>query len=184
MAESVGARFFRHVNVGDQKSCWEWTGRLNVGGYGAFTYDGKNVVASRFAWELYNRRPIPKGMLVLHSCDNRKCVSPYHIRIGTHKDNTLDAIIRERHRGGGNYRLTIEQVEEILRKHYFEGFSIRELGRLFSVNHVTILHIIHGRNWPDVVERWHKNNDERLAKHREKAEEREENNREKDTKIT
>src|SRR5258707_545503 len=86
-------RFWRHVQKSD--NCWEWTNSL-ARGYGAF-YDGtRQVVASRFSWELHNG-PITDGLWVLHRCDNRKCVRPDHLFLGTAEDNTQDSIAKGRY---------------------------------------------------------------------------------------
>lgn len=86
---------------GGNANCWIWLGRVNAAGYGVFPspITGKrttqNAIASRLAYELaYGASP---GSLdVLHSCDNRCCVNPLHLRIGTQEDNMRDATERGR----------------------------------------------------------------------------------------
>lgn len=100
--------------------CWEWSeGRFASGGYGQF-WDGKPVRAHRFSWEFFNG-PIPKGLCVLHSCDNPPCVNPLHLSVGTRAENNRD--MRSKGRGfvppprrGEAYpmaRLTAEDVRSI-----------------------------------------------------------------------
>jgi hypothetical protein len=95
------ARFWKHVEKTDD-GCWEWTARCipvpnhpDQRGHGQIRIDGKAVLTHRFSWELHNG-PIPDGLLVLHRCDNRPCVRPDHLFLGTHKDNTLDAMSKGR----------------------------------------------------------------------------------------
>lgn len=73
--------------------CWEWQGTRQNQGYGLITEraDGKMVARTthRVSWELHYGS-IPKGLMVLHRCDNRKCVRPDHLYLGTASDNAHD----------------------------------------------------------------------------------------------
>lgn len=90
---SSSARFHSNVVVGD--SCWIWTAKILPNGYGVFNVKGKQVYVHRFSYQLYNGT-IPYGLLVCHTCDNRSCVNPAHLWLGTHKDNTQDMISKNR----------------------------------------------------------------------------------------
>ena len=98
--------------------CVEWQGsRYKSRGklsYGQMWYEGKNTKAHRVAW-IENKGPIPKGLNVLHSCDNRICVNPDHLFLGTHTDNMRDMIKKGRKalfygEDNGKSKLTEEQV--------------------------------------------------------------------------
>ena len=88
-------RFWNKVFV--SLACWEWTAARQTNGYGRIMHNGRPTAAHRVAWELVNG-PIPEGMSVLHRCDNRICVRPEHLFLGTYKDNSDDKIAKGRAR--------------------------------------------------------------------------------------
>lgn len=79
---------------GLETDCWEWTGATYGNGYGqtraAWSPDD---YAHRTAYILF-RGDIPEGRLIRHKCDNRNCVNPDHLEIGTKKENNHDALAR------------------------------------------------------------------------------------------
>lgn len=94
MSNSTIARFWDKVDTSGE--CWEWTAGCFKRGYGAFAYDDHRPgYAHRFSYELHHG-PIPEGKVVRHTCDNPKCVNPDHLKVGTQRDNIMDAINRDR----------------------------------------------------------------------------------------
>jgi hypothetical protein len=131
--------------------CWEFVGRKNSAGYGAFThYHLKS--AHRFSYFVF-KGEIPKGMFVCHRCDNPSCVNPKHLWLGTHKDNYKDMILKKRNRNGSlsgeknkNSKLSKNDVDEI-RKSYKEGLSTKLLASMFGCSQPNIHYIITNQTW-------------------------------------
>lgn len=92
------ARFHESYTKNPDTDCWEWNLHLSPDGYGRCYFNGVNVRAHRLSYELYNGA-YPRHFLVLHKCDNPKCVNPEHLRLGTHQDNMQDKKDRKRSKG-------------------------------------------------------------------------------------
>lgn len=91
-------RLLNKIEINDATDCWIWQGGKNNIGYGMIRHDDKMRTTHRVSYEVHKGN-IPKGMCVLHSCDNPLCCNPNHLRLGTHKDNTQDMI----RKGRSNY---------------------------------------------------------------------------------
>jgi hypothetical protein len=79
--------------------CLEWQANKTNGGYGIFSYRGIAWLAHRAAYE-FHCGPIPDGMLVCHSCDNRSCVNPDHLHLGDYLSNMREKMSRNRYNNG------------------------------------------------------------------------------------
>lgn len=87
-------RFWSWVNLpfdATINECWEWTGCLTFTGYGYFSIKGKMLRAHRFVYTLYVGE-VSKHLKVCHRCNNKLCVNPNHLYLGTQKQNMIDAM--------------------------------------------------------------------------------------------
>lgn len=146
-------RFWEKVDIRDNDLCWEWQASIRRDGYGVLRIAGHGVAAHRISWELHHKQSVPKGMFVLHKCDNRRCVNPYHLFLGTHQDNMDDILSKGRRNAAkgernGSAKLTYDKVEQIKKLNSTGQYSRRQLARMFGLKaHAAINKIINGITW-------------------------------------
>lgn len=89
-------RLLNKIEIDNITNCWVWQAGTNNIGYGMIR-DGKKMrTAHRVSYEEHNQTVIPNNLVVMHSCDNPKCVNPVHLSLGTRSDNTQDMIKKGR----------------------------------------------------------------------------------------
>lgn len=88
--------FWTKVDIRGDGECWEWQGAKCTNGYGRYNklWGRCMILAHRLAYWITTG--VEPKKLVLHSCDNRLCCNPAHLREGTHQDNANDAMARNR----------------------------------------------------------------------------------------
>lgn len=143
---------FRQFFDPSQEGCWEWTGTKGSYGYGVMYYERKQYRAHVLAL-FFDGRPVPKGMVARHHCDNPICVRPDHLTPGTAKQNAHDAMRRNRLLTGEknkNSVLTADIVKEA-RKRFASGQrNYAALARRYNVSRPTITRAIRGETWRSV----------------------------------
>ena len=146
MPKTLSVRFWDKVDTSaGMFDCWVWMGSRNPDGYGNISIQNKSKSAHRISWEIHNGR-IPKGLHVLHRCDNPPCVNPSHLFLGTNADNVADMNAKGRQRPGLPRKLTPDQVREIRSS----CLSPKELGRMYSVSVTLILRVLNRKTYKEV----------------------------------
>lgn len=143
--------FWNKVSKKSPDKCWNWLACCNDDGYGEQNISGKTLKAHKISWILHNGNILAPGMCVCHKCDNRKCVNPRHLFLGTHTDNMRDMWSKGRksHRGERNSRakLTKEDVQKIRNLYSAEYGQQPLLAKQFGVSRTMIGYIVRGQSW-------------------------------------
>ena len=147
-------RWVKYANKSTGDKCWEWTGirAKKRGGYGMFSFRGKNLRAHRVAYEHY-RGAIPHGKWVLHSCDNPPCVNPQHLFLGDNGTNMRDAVAKGRHvppRGEKCPFTTLTNADVINIRELRKTMSVRAIGKLYGIHNSNVSRIVNRKRWAHV----------------------------------
>ena len=148
-------RFWEKVDIKDINSCWEWKAFKLWSGYGMFNRKNKKLsrYAHRVCWEI-TFGEIPKGLKVCHKCDNRACVNPNHLWLGTQAENLADMARKNRSSIGtkhGQSKLNEDQIKEIFNLSK-KGLSSSQIAKQFPVNRRQISRILSGERWGKITQ--------------------------------
>jgi len=144
--------FWSKVSRGREGECWEWQGCRDSDGHGRCSFGHNSFRAHRIAWILSREEPIPPGLIAMHTCDNKACCNPSHLKLGTQIENVADRVQKGRSARGeknGNAHLSAKEVRQI-RELRHSGITFQELISKFGVHRTTIYNIVKGRTWRHV----------------------------------
>lgn len=132
---------------GGEDACWLWTSCRFPCGYGQTRWESGYGSAHRISWMLANGDP--GSLFVLHRCDNRQCVNPKHLFLGTRQDNTEDMLKKSRQAQGervSGAKITWEIASEI-RQLAADGKTQRSIAKLFSISQGNVSNIVNNATW-------------------------------------
>lgn len=144
-------RFFKRVTV--VGSCWEWSGFIDKEGYGRFRLNPSKkvgVTGSHRASHILFVGEIPCGIFVCHKCDNRKCVNPDHLFLGTTQENTADMLSKGRNAWGAMINTAKLDESDVLKIYnlVMAGEIPRKvIAARFAISIDSVGAIARGRNW-------------------------------------
>jgi hypothetical protein len=150
-------RFWAKVDKSGE--CWEWNGGMTIDGYGRIWTNGKTVSSHRYSYILHHPLTIDlwehREICVCHRCDNRKCVNPSHLFLGSNADNVRDRDTKgrgEQPKGEKHpfAKLTETQVREIRTRYANGGIYYRQLELEYGVNRMTIGEIVRREIWKHI----------------------------------
>lgn len=148
-------RFWEKVSKADHPlDCWEWIAAGRGLGYGCLKIAGRVYDSHRLSW-LIHFGDIPTGQYVCHKCDNRRCVRPDHLFLGTPQNNFDDMRSKGRERRAVGERchaakITADIVTQIRTLALDPSLSYTDIGNLFGIERTTAAQIARGRAWKHV----------------------------------
>ncbi|QDF20020.1 endonuclease [Corynebacterium phage Stiles] len=152
---AVVQRFWAKVDIRQPDECWNWQAYLASTGYGQFGTGGRIRYAHRVAFEIGTGRS-PAGLVVRHTCDNRACVNPAHLLLGTHADNVRDKVARNRQLRGEQHGGAVLTDAAVIgmRRRARAGEPIIRIAADYGVNYRTAVTAIRGDRgmWNHVTE--------------------------------
>lgn len=139
--------FMSKVSIDSETNCWNWQGYIEPNGYGHVRYKNKTIRSHRLSYILFKGN-VDENLVICHSCNNRKCCNPDHLRKDTRKSNSIDMVKAK------NQRLQILSIDEVIEikkalKHYYKG-QLNDLAHFYKVNPNTISQIKTGRSWSHI----------------------------------
>lgn len=124
--------------------CVLWKGAVNSSGYPVTWFNGKIAYAHRVVIGA------SKGEVVMHTCDNPKCVNPKHLKVGTHAENSADMVSKGRQAKGEQCAASKFSKDTIASVRNLKGvMSSRKVGKLFGMSKTNVLDVWNNKIWKE-----------------------------------
>lgn len=143
------ARFVKKMGTSTESGCIPFTGFVAPHGYGGFALTHRKTIGAHVASYCIFKGEVPRGQLVRHTCDNRSCVNPEHLVLGTQKQNMQDCIERQRIAKGTKQHLARMDEQRVLelRARHAAGETQRDLATSFDISQPTVSQIVRRVTW-------------------------------------
>ena len=134
----------------NSNNCWLWTnGTKHNKQYGKIRWGDKRYGAHVISYMIH-KGPIPHDKIVLHTCENKNCVNPDHLYLGTYRDNAIDNIKCGEHPKAKLNEEAVKVIKWMLKYQNAPGL-IKKLAVLHNVDLCVISNIKAGRRWSCVT---------------------------------
>lgn len=147
-------KFKSKFEEGNTKDCWNWGFGVTAGGYGQMAFERKKYAAHRLSWSHYNNQEIPKGCVIMHKCDNPKCVNPNHLLLGTQKDNVKDMMNKGRfkdyNKSGENNPSSVVREKDVCEIYEANG-THQDIADRFGYPHNAVSKIRNDQTWKSLT---------------------------------
>ena len=147
--------FLSKLLAPNERGCLIWSGAKRPLGYGNVRIGKRHLSSHRAAYMMFVG-PIPRGLCVIHLCDEPGCCNHKHLALGTKKANSTDMYLKGRGkpkhtaaRGetNGNSKFDEEDVRNIRRIYAAGLFNQYEIAEAYGVCQTAISSIIRNKTW-------------------------------------
>jgi len=147
--QTIRRRLLSNMSIDAYTGCWNWVKAHRLFGHPTMTVNKKTKSAHRVSYEAWIG-PIPDGDMILHQCDNAKCINPLHLETGDQRKNMADCALRGRSASGprnGMSKITEEIAKMIRYQRSVNKLSYKEISTVFGLSQSQIGRICRGESW-------------------------------------